>query len=90
MNKQCVTGIFTFGENMTVNSWRVLRDCIGFGGIFSCPGDSGEGSMNEYVAGGGPFGENMSVNPWRVLRDCIGIVRHGLFLSRRFRRRKQE
>jgi len=31
---------------MSVNPWRVLRDYIGIGGMdFSCPGDSGGGSI---------------------------------------------
>jgi len=63
---------------------------------------SEEESKNEYLAGfsfGGkhdnksatgvfPFGKDMTVNPWRVLRDCIGFMRHGFFLSRRFRWRE--
>ena len=57
-----ITG-FPFGKDMTVNPWRVLRDYIGFGGMFFFLSRRfRRESMNEYLAGFS-FGKDMSVNP---------------------------
>ena len=47
-----VAGVFPFGENMTVNPWRVLRDYIGIVRCgFFLSRRFRRGSMNEYLAG---------------------------------------